>query len=213
MEPECSVCLDLPATHACVPCGHMASCAACASVVMAEDVPTCPLCRAALVSMLRVYISASTSIPTAAPLTKPTPATTHSPSAPSCPDIVSRIHQFFDDAEDDDRSTPTLRTYSLRYHSHMDWRIPAVVEFSLHSPRTLNGVMYTYSGRDRSEARINGFTRHVTRMTRGHSIVFRLYDAPRGQRGVIDVGSKWLDTSEASAVEIGANEAVRFIVL
>ena len=67
---ECAVCMDADITHVCVPCGHIALCGTCAESMLAADAP-CPLCRAAVSSVMRVYLpSAATP---AAPSGAPTP--------------------------------------------------------------------------------------------------------------------------------------------
>lgn len=47
---RCVVCMDLPATHALVPCGHRCLCAS-----HAVNVPRCPVCRGAVERMIRVF--------------------------------------------------------------------------------------------------------------------------------------------------------------
>lgn len=47
---ECVVCLDAPASHAFVPCGHQCVCQSCASLLV-----ECPKCRATAVLCIRVY--------------------------------------------------------------------------------------------------------------------------------------------------------------
>ena len=48
--PECVVCLDAPATHAFVPCGHKCVCGPCG-----RQLGECPKCRAPVALLLRVY--------------------------------------------------------------------------------------------------------------------------------------------------------------
>uniref|UniRef100_A0A6U6QYV6 RING-type domain-containing protein n=1 Tax=Zooxanthella nutricula TaxID=1333877 RepID=A0A6U6QYV6_9DINO len=50
----CTVCLDAEATMAAVPCGHRAYCGACAGASAPTSRP-CPVCRAAVADVLRVY--------------------------------------------------------------------------------------------------------------------------------------------------------------
>jgi hypothetical protein len=49
----CVVCLDEVATHACVPCGHKCLCADDAAVIAPHN--KCPLCRAHLTNLIRVF--------------------------------------------------------------------------------------------------------------------------------------------------------------
>lgn len=51
-QNTCVVCLDLPAAVACVPCGHLALCEACAGH---RRVRQCPVCRRCVVTLLRIY--------------------------------------------------------------------------------------------------------------------------------------------------------------
>ena len=53
-DSECSVCLDAAATHVYVPCGHLATCAACAEALMAST-KQCPICRATVTHALQPY--------------------------------------------------------------------------------------------------------------------------------------------------------------
>lgn len=48
--PKCVVCMDRPATHSAVPCGHRCVCAA-----HARGMQKCPVCRAVVEQMMRVY--------------------------------------------------------------------------------------------------------------------------------------------------------------
>ena len=53
---ECVVCLDAPATHACVPCGHKCLCKGCGERERAAAAqPRCPLCREPTRDLLRVF--------------------------------------------------------------------------------------------------------------------------------------------------------------
>ncbi len=83
-ECECVVCLDLPVSHACVPCGHVALCATCADQLTARSAPCCPICRRLLSSAIRLYGTSSTQ--TLAPTTVTPLAPT--PSAPAWISLV-----------------------------------------------------------------------------------------------------------------------------
>ena len=48
---ECAVCLDGDAEYAAVPCGHRCLCANCS-----QTVSECPVCRAAMTAVLRVFV-------------------------------------------------------------------------------------------------------------------------------------------------------------
>ena len=52
----CVVCLDIPSSHAFVPCGHLCVCASCAAMVMKSDSRECPMCRTNPQSAMRVYL-------------------------------------------------------------------------------------------------------------------------------------------------------------
>lgn len=47
---DCVVCMDAPVSHVVVPCGHMCLCGRCSAAV-----DQCPVCRATVQSMMRVY--------------------------------------------------------------------------------------------------------------------------------------------------------------
>lgn len=49
-KDACVVCLDRTATHAVIPCGHRCVCEECETLVS-----TCPMCRGAKDSTLRVF--------------------------------------------------------------------------------------------------------------------------------------------------------------
>ena len=51
-EDECVVCWEGSKTHAFVPCGHRCACSACAAGVAA-----CPVCRATVTGLLRVFLT------------------------------------------------------------------------------------------------------------------------------------------------------------
>ncbi len=53
----CAVCLDAPKECALQPCGHACVCAACAAALLARPGGgACPLCRAVVTSVARVYL-------------------------------------------------------------------------------------------------------------------------------------------------------------
>ncbi|OQR91893.1 hypothetical protein ACHHYP_20166 [Achlya hypogyna] len=52
---ECVVCFDGPQVGVCVPCGHNAVCMACADRIMEADSKTCPVCRAEVLQIIRLY--------------------------------------------------------------------------------------------------------------------------------------------------------------
>jgi len=49
---QCVVCLDAPASHALLPCGHRCVCAGCA-----ETMSTCPICRGGVQGSVRIFDS------------------------------------------------------------------------------------------------------------------------------------------------------------
>jgi hypothetical protein len=51
VEPECTICMSKQAIHACVPCGHRVLCGGCVDFQLNE----CPMCRAAISSIIRIY--------------------------------------------------------------------------------------------------------------------------------------------------------------
>ncbi|CAL5079994.1 unnamed protein product [Urochloa decumbens] len=51
---RCVICLDAPVEGACVPCGHMAFCMPCLENVKSKKGP-CPICRAAINQVIRLY--------------------------------------------------------------------------------------------------------------------------------------------------------------
>lgn len=53
-ESQCVVCWDAPAQGVCIPCGHLAGCMDCLSEIKAKDWG-CPVCRAAIQQVIRVY--------------------------------------------------------------------------------------------------------------------------------------------------------------
>ncbi|EQC42384.1 hypothetical protein SDRG_00121 [Saprolegnia diclina VS20] len=52
---ECVVCYDAPQVGVCVPCGHNAVCMECADRIMAQDAKTCPVCRAEILQIIRLF--------------------------------------------------------------------------------------------------------------------------------------------------------------
>ena len=55
---SCVICLDRQPRIACVPCGHLAFCVACAEDVGPTGiVQSCPICRAPVTSKLPVYVA------------------------------------------------------------------------------------------------------------------------------------------------------------
>ena len=55
-EPLCAICLSAPADHLVVPCGHQCGCGSCLARVAASG-GGCPICRAPLTAVQRVYRS------------------------------------------------------------------------------------------------------------------------------------------------------------
>lgn len=51
----CSVCLTAPATVALIACGHLCLCRTCCRQVIRAAQPRCPLCKAAILGLLRVF--------------------------------------------------------------------------------------------------------------------------------------------------------------
>lgn len=54
-ERSCVVCLSAEKTHAFVPCGHRCVCFCCGSSVLKGDSPTCPICRAQVGQMIKIF--------------------------------------------------------------------------------------------------------------------------------------------------------------
>ena len=52
---ECVVCLDVPRSHAMVPCGHLCVCENCAEEIRGFRSPACPLCRKEAANVIRVF--------------------------------------------------------------------------------------------------------------------------------------------------------------
>ena len=50
--PTCCICLDEPANHTCVPCGHKCYCPSCAETMARQN---CAICRAPVTDVIRVY--------------------------------------------------------------------------------------------------------------------------------------------------------------
>ena len=55
LHGDCCICLQAKATHAVVPCGHLALCDECAPEVRSKR-STCPICRCQIHSYLRVFV-------------------------------------------------------------------------------------------------------------------------------------------------------------
>ena len=55
-QSECVVCLDRPRSHVLVPCGHCCLCLTCAKLVLEAPDASCPTCRAATSSAIRLYL-------------------------------------------------------------------------------------------------------------------------------------------------------------
>ena len=53
----CIICMEKPRSHAFVPCGHFASCEACATASMLQDNNRCPVCRQRVERAMRLYFS------------------------------------------------------------------------------------------------------------------------------------------------------------
>ncbi|KAF0700139.1 Aste57867_9327 [Aphanomyces stellatus] len=51
----CVVCLDKPMEGVCVPCGHRAVCMTCAATLVAHPSNKCPICRADIRQVIRMY--------------------------------------------------------------------------------------------------------------------------------------------------------------
>ena len=54
-ESSCTICLDAPATHAFVPCGHQCVCLGCLPMLEAAPPMQCPMCRAVATSAIQVF--------------------------------------------------------------------------------------------------------------------------------------------------------------
>jgi hypothetical protein len=57
-EAECVICLDRPASHAMIPCGHRCICSLCAAETKKKDVSflRCPICRAKFKSIVQIFV-------------------------------------------------------------------------------------------------------------------------------------------------------------
>lgn len=54
---DCTVCLDKPPTHAFIPCGHRCVCEDCADLVCTNGrAGVCPICRAASVAIVQIWV-------------------------------------------------------------------------------------------------------------------------------------------------------------
>lgn len=52
----CVICLDAPAEGACIPCGHVAGCMSCLNeVVKTKEKMGCPVCRAKIGKVIKIY--------------------------------------------------------------------------------------------------------------------------------------------------------------
>ena len=54
----CVICLDAPATHLCVPCGHQCGCGRCLGLVR-RSAGSCPICRSHVSSVVHVFVAGS----------------------------------------------------------------------------------------------------------------------------------------------------------
>lgn len=54
---ECVICYENEKNVAIKPCGHVALCEGCARTLRQSDRPECPICRASIVDILRLYFS------------------------------------------------------------------------------------------------------------------------------------------------------------
>ncbi|OQR90558.1 hypothetical protein THRCLA_09285, partial [Thraustotheca clavata] len=54
MTNDCVVCMDMPRTSVCVPCGHLAGCYKCLNYLLSKR-SLCPICRTPLATVVRVY--------------------------------------------------------------------------------------------------------------------------------------------------------------
>jgi len=55
-EVTCVICFDDIATHAMVPCGHLALCSGCAAGMQATDKSNrCPMCKSNIQSFMRIW--------------------------------------------------------------------------------------------------------------------------------------------------------------
>eukprot|EP00252_Welwitschia_mirabilis_P026126 TRINITY_DN840_c0_g1_i2.p1 TRINITY_DN840_c0_g1~~TRINITY_DN840_c0_g1_i2.p1 ORF type:complete len:384 (-),score=61.19 TRINITY_DN840_c0_g1_i2:88-1239(-) len=51
----CVICWDAPAEAVCIPCGHVAGCAACLNEIKAKNIG-CPVCRTSIEQVIKVYM-------------------------------------------------------------------------------------------------------------------------------------------------------------
>ena len=75
---SCIVCMDAPATHAIMPCGHLCLCNDCAKKLL-DAGDDCPICRAKIESTQQIYLAGD-------------PDDT-APSAPPAPEKVSEVSE------------------------------------------------------------------------------------------------------------------------
>jgi len=52
----CVVCMDAPKNHVMRPCMHMCTCEACTQQLLEQGVESCPVCRAPVEHIERVFI-------------------------------------------------------------------------------------------------------------------------------------------------------------
>jgi len=57
IEGKCVICLERPANTAVVPCGHACGCFTCMQNIHSSSNSKCPICRATMTSILRIYNS------------------------------------------------------------------------------------------------------------------------------------------------------------
>ena len=57
VDSSCTICLDSAKNSVFVPCGHMCACISCATALKRRGGARCPICRAAIASVVRVFQS------------------------------------------------------------------------------------------------------------------------------------------------------------
>lgn len=57
-DRTCTICINAESTHLFIPCGHFCICEDCASQIMqdSDNVKMCPICKAQISSVHKVYI-------------------------------------------------------------------------------------------------------------------------------------------------------------